>query len=118
MKARTAETGSWLGRRYQGLGIGREMRQAALHPIFAGLDADRATTHAWHDNTASLRVTRSLHYTETGTRRLQRRDRTDSMIAFSTTPEQWATVRRNDIHLVGVAAVRTQLETARPKDKA
>ncbi len=27
--------------------------------------------------------------------------------------EQWATVRRNHIHLVGVSAVREQLMTAR-----
>ena len=87
---RTAETGSWLGRRYQRRGIGMEMRQAALHLIFTGFDADHATTRAWHDNTASLRVTRSLPYTHTGTRREERRERHDTMLEFSMSPEQWA----------------------------
>jgi RimJ/RimL family protein N-acetyltransferase len=50
---RSAETGSWVGR-YQRRGIGREVRHAALHLIFAGFDAAQATTRAWHDNTASL----------------------------------------------------------------
>jgi hypothetical protein len=35
----------------------------ALHLIFAGFDADQAVTRAW-DNTASLRVTRSLPYAD------------------------------------------------------
>ncbi|MBX7430930.1 GNAT family N-acetyltransferase [Mycobacterium sp. Y57] len=64
---RHAETGSWVGRRYQRRGIGREMRHAALHLIFAGLEADHATTGAWHDNAASLAVTRALPYTQTAT---------------------------------------------------
>ena len=41
---RSAETGSWVGRGYQRRGIGREVRHAALHLIFAGFDADQATT--------------------------------------------------------------------------
>src|SRR5205823_3697427 len=39
---RTVFTGSWLGRRFQGQGIGKEMRAAALHLAFAGLGARRA----------------------------------------------------------------------------
>ena len=41
---RVAETGSWLGLAHQGQGIGKEMRAAVLHLIFAGLGADRAIT--------------------------------------------------------------------------
>ena len=110
---RIVETGSWLGRDYQGQGFGNEMRQAALHLIFAGFDADLTTTRAWQDNTASLRVTRSLPYTETGTSPKQRRGRIDAMVEFSMTAEQWATARQDDIHLVGVEAVREQLTLAR-----
>jgi RimJ/RimL family protein N-acetyltransferase len=47
---RTAETGSWIGQRHQGRGIGTEMRAAALGLIFDGLGAGTATTMAWHDN--------------------------------------------------------------------
>jgi RimJ/RimL family protein N-acetyltransferase len=112
---RTAETGSWLGREYQGQGIGREMREAALHLIFAGFDADQATTQAWHDNAASLGVTHSLPYTHTGTSRPPRRGRRDTLLAFVMTRSQWATVRRNDIQLHEIEAARAQLGTARAR---
>ncbi|GAB7066717.1 GNAT family N-acetyltransferase [Mycobacterium hodleri] len=102
---RTVTTGSWIGRRFQGRGLGREMRQAALHLIFAGLYADTAATRAWHDNVASLRVTRSLPYTEGTPAQEMRRGRPDTMRAFAMTRPQWQTVRRDDIHLGGVEAV-------------
>ncbi len=91
------------------------MRQAALHLIFAGFDADLAVTRAWHDNTASLGgVTRSLPYIETGGTTVEtRRDQPDTMVRFEMTSGRWATIRRDDIRLVGIEAVRTQLETAR-----
>ena len=103
---RTATTGSWLGRRYQRQGFGREMRQAALHLLFAGFSGERATTRAWQDNTASLRVTRSLPYTEGAATREMRRDRLDTMLSFSMTRTQWETVRRNDIEIGGLGPVR------------
>ena len=109
---RTATTGSWIGRRYQRQGLGREMRQAALHLIFAGLAGERATTRAWHDNTASLRVTGSLPYTEEGATEEQRRDRADTMLAFAMTRQQWLTVRRDDIQLAGIGPIRTFLGIA------
>lgn len=103
---RTATTGSWIGRRFQGRGLGREMRQAALHLIFAGLHANTAATRAWHDNVASLRVTRSLPYTEQGPAQEARRGRPDTMLAFAMSRPQWETVRRGDIDLGGVEPVR------------
>ncbi|CAA0133713.1 Putative succinyl-CoA transferase [Mycolicibacterium vanbaalenii] len=103
---RTAGTGSWLGRRYQGRGLGREMRQAALHLIFAGLDGERATTRAWHDNIASLRVTRSLPYTEDGAGKEPRRDHVDTMLSFSMTRARWEKVHRNDIEISGLGPTR------------
>lgn len=63
---REIETGSWLGRRYQGQGIGTEMRAAVLHLAFAGLHADYACTSAVTGNAASLGVTRKLGYAEDG----------------------------------------------------
>ncbi len=110
---RTAETGSWLGRRHQRRGIGREARQAALHLIFAGFDADRATTGAWHDNAASLSVTRSLPYTQTSTTVQPRRGHPDRMLNFAMSQGQWQGVRRDDIELIGIEAVRVQLATRR-----
>lgn len=103
---RTATTGSWLGRRYQRRGLGREIRLAALHLIFAGFNGERATTRAWHDNIASLGVTRSLPYIEDSATQEQRRGRADTMLSFSMTRTQWKTVRRGDIEISGLAQVR------------
>ena len=110
---RSAETGSWVGRRYQRRGIGREVRHAALHLIFAGFDADQATTRAWQDNTASLEVTGSLPYVQTGSWLQQRRERPDTMLEFAMSRAQWNTARREDIELIGIDAARAQLTTAR-----
>ena len=109
---RTATTGSWLGRRFQGRGLGREMREAALHLLFDGLGGDVAATRAWHDNAASLRVTRSLPYTEQAPRDEMRRGRPDTMLAFEMTRPQWQTIRRSDVHLEGVDPVREFLGVA------
>jgi len=103
---RTATTGSWIGREFQGRGLGKEMRQAALHLIFAGLNGETAATRAWHDNTASLRVTGSLPYTERGAVQEPRRTRPDTMLAFAMTRERWQTIHRSDIRLTGVEPVR------------
>ncbi len=106
---RSAETGSWIGMRYQRVGLGREMRQAALHLIFDGFGAKQATTKAWHDNAASLAVTRSLPYVQTGSSEQTRRGHTDLLIHFEMSRERWLTVRRDDITLHGVEAIREQL---------
>lgn len=63
---RSGETGSWLGLRYQGQGVGTRMRLAVLHLLFEGLDAQRATTSAFADNGPSNGVTRRLGYRENG----------------------------------------------------
>ncbi|MEN4449462.1 GNAT family protein [Mycobacterium sp. SM3041] len=110
---RTVSTGSWLGRRHQGRGLGREMRTAALQLIFAGFDADVARTAAWHDNAASLGVTRSLPYVQTGSSRQSRRGVFDTMLEFTMTRAQWETLRRRDIELIGVDAVIDQLALRR-----
>ncbi len=102
---RQFETGSWLGREFQGRGIGKEMRQAALHLGFAGLGATLATTAAWHDNDASLGVTRSLGYVEAGTQRRLRRTEMGTSHQFHLTRDDWeARLRRDDITLHGVDA--------------
>lgn len=106
---RSAETGSWIGRRHQRRGYGREIRCAALHLIFEGLRGERATTQAWHDNTASLAVTRSLPYVQAGTARAERRGHPDTMLQFAMNRQQWDGLGRDDIGLVGIKAVRTQL---------
>jgi RimJ/RimL family protein N-acetyltransferase len=53
---REVHTGSWLGRRYQGHGIGTQMRAAVLHLAFEGLGAQHAAFGAFEHNAASLGV--------------------------------------------------------------
>jgi RimJ/RimL family protein N-acetyltransferase len=57
-------TGSWLGRAYQGRGIGTEMRAAVLELAFRGLGADRAESDWLEGNEASRRVSEKLGYVE------------------------------------------------------
>jgi RimJ/RimL family protein N-acetyltransferase len=106
---RTASTGSWLGLGFHRQGLGREMRQAALHLLFAGFGGLHATTRAWHDNAASLGVTRSLPYTEGDATVEPRRGRPDTMLSFTMTRQQWLTICRTDIELAGTEPVRQLL---------
>ncbi|WP_030144831.1 GNAT family N-acetyltransferase [Spirillospora albida] len=71
---REVATGSWLGRRYQGQGIGTEMRAAVLHLAFGGLDVQDATSAAFLDNHASEAVSRKLGYRPDGIERHVLRD--------------------------------------------
>ncbi len=70
---RSGETGSWLGRRFQGGGIGTAMRQAMCALLFDHLGAEEVSSGAFMDNPASLAVSRKVGYVENGTFRQQRR---------------------------------------------
>ena len=67
---REVSTFSWLGLRYQGQGLGTEMRAAVLHLAFAGLGAAEAVSGAFDDNAQSLRVSEKLGYEFDGIERL------------------------------------------------
>jgi RimJ/RimL family protein N-acetyltransferase len=64
--ARVVQTASWVGRAFQGQGIGKEMRAAMLHLAFEGLGADFAYSGSFDDHPASMAVSRSLGYIENG----------------------------------------------------
>lgn len=64
---REVSTGSWLGMRHQGKGLGKEMRAAVLLFAFDHLGARTARSSAFEDNPGSLGVSRSLGYREDGT---------------------------------------------------
>jgi RimJ/RimL family protein N-acetyltransferase len=65
-RTRAVGTGSWLGRRFQGRGVGTEMRTAVLELAFRGLGATVARSGAIDGNVASLRVSGKLGYREVG----------------------------------------------------
>ncbi|MGN6377770.1 MAG: GNAT family N-acetyltransferase [Gaiellales bacterium] len=65
-ETREVSTGSWLGRLYQGRGLGTEMRAAVLELAFEHLGAQRATSGAIDGNVASRRVSDKLGYRQVG----------------------------------------------------
>jgi RimJ/RimL family protein N-acetyltransferase len=69
---RTASTGSWLGRAFQGRGIGTAMRQVVCAFAFDCLDAQTITSSAFADNPASLTVSRKCGYLSNGIKTVNR----------------------------------------------
>lgn len=67
---RSVATGSWLSRSYQGRGLGKEMRAAVLLFAFDHLGAEVAESDAAVWNQASLGVSRSLGYRNSGVKRV------------------------------------------------
>lgn len=107
---RQFETGSWLGLEYHGKGYGKELREASLHLGFAGLEALRATTCAYHDNEPSLGVTRGLGYQPNGNAFRKRRDLPTELQLFVMDHDYWAMHRRrDDIEIYGLDACRDLL---------
>lgn len=105
--SRTVETGSWLGLRHQGRGIGTRMRRMMLHLVFEGLGARIATTSAFADNAASNGVTRAIGYEPNGVTVMVREGRAADHIDYRLTREAWAAQPdRPEVELHGVEAVR------------
>jgi RimJ/RimL family protein N-acetyltransferase len=103
---RSVETGSWLGRAYQGQGLGKEMRQAVLHLAFEGLGADEAHSGAFHDNAASLATSRTVGYVDNGETRALRRGVPDRILKVRIDRAIWQERRRDDIEIIGLEACR------------
>jgi RimJ/RimL family protein N-acetyltransferase len=97
LHTRTFESGSWLGRAFQGRGIGKEMRAAVLHLGFEGLSAQRAETGAYDHNVASLGVTRALGYEPNGDTIVAPRGEPQTELAFKMSRATFERVRREDI---------------------
>jgi GNAT superfamily N-acetyltransferase len=100
--AASVDTFSWLARRYQGQGLGREMREAMLHLVFEGLGAERAGSEAFEDNSPSIAVSRAVGYEQNGVQWALRQDRPAPMVRFLMTRQRWLERRRNDITVDGV----------------
>ena len=63
---RTVDSSSFLIPGVRGRGYGKQMRTAVLALAFGPLAAEAAITSAWHDNHASLGVSRALGYRPNG----------------------------------------------------
>ncbi|OLT11299.1 GNAT family N-acetyltransferase [Pseudonocardia sp. CNS-139] len=84
---RSVLTGSWIGLRHQGRGIGTEMRAAVLAFAFDHLGAVRARSGAFTDNLASLRVSERLGYRRNGSEWVPRRGVPAEQVRLVVTPE-------------------------------
>ena len=111
---RVVNTGSWLGRRFQGAGLGKEMRAAIVHLAFAGLDALEARSGFWHDNEPSRRVSESLGYEVVGERWVLRRGVRDKELEARLRREVWEPRRRDDITIEGLDESCLELFGATP----
>ena len=103
------ETGSWLGLRHQGAGVGTRMRLMILHLAFEGLGAQVATTAAWEDNAASNAVTRKIGYQPNGRDVLAREDAATVSLRYLLDRAAWDSrpeALRPEVTLHGVDGVR------------
>lgn len=104
---REVNTHSWLGRRYQGQGIGTEMRAAVLDLAFAGLGTESAVTGALTDNAASNGVSRKLGYEPNGIVRTRVRDTLGYEQRFKLNRDRWQQHRTVPVQIHNLEPCRT-----------
>ena len=87
---RTVDTSSFLISSVRGRGFGKQMRRAVLALAFGPMEAAAAITSAWHDNHASLGVSRSLGYRPNGeTLHAREDDSADVMVHLRLPRSDW-----------------------------
>ncbi len=105
---RTVDSASFLTAAARGRGWGKQMRRAVLALAFGPLEAEYAITSAWHDNAASLGVSRSLGYIDNGVERHPREGRVspdelvDDMVHLRLSRAEWQ--RRHAADGITIAA--------------
>src|SRR3954470_12314023 len=114
LESRTVDSSSWLIESARGRGIGKAMRTAVLTLAFDGLDAAAAVSEAWHDNTASLGVSRSLGYVDDSERQHPRGDGTDRMVGLRLDRMAWHATPRPRVRTEGLDACRHLFGPALP----
>ena len=86
---RVVISGSWLGREFQGQGLGTEARAAILALAFDGLGADAAESGYFEGNAASARVSEKLGYRIWGNEVLAIEGKRELEINVRCTRETW-----------------------------
>lgn len=109
---REVGSGSWIAKRYQGRGLGTEMREAMLHFAFEGLGALAANSGAYEDNPASNRVSEKAGYERNGVGSVVRRRGPKAPggssaeraieVSYRIERDRWLERRRADIELIGL----------------
>ena len=103
---REVKSGSWLGRAYQGQGVGKEMRAAILTLAFEGLGAEVAHSGGFADNETSLNVSRALGYRDNGRRTAERRGVASELIELRLDRADWLPRAHLDVQIVGLRECR------------
>ncbi len=103
---RVVDTGSWLGREFQGRGLGKEMRSAVLGFAFDGLAALVAESSAFLDNAASNGVSRALGYEDNGRGTLAPQGVSRETQKFRMTLDGWRSRPRPTITIEGLEGCR------------
>jgi RimJ/RimL family protein N-acetyltransferase len=103
---REVKSGSWLGRAYQGRGLGREMRAAILTLAFDGLGALVAHSGGFTDNEASLKVSRSLGYEDNGRRMVPRRGVPAELVDLRLERAKWEVQDHVNVEIVSLDECR------------
>jgi len=101
---RTVGSGSWLGREFQGRGIGKLMRQAALTLAFDHLGARFAESEAFIDNPASNKVSLAIGYQPNGFGQLAPRGVARATQRFRMTLDDWRARPRPEVAVEGLEA--------------
>ncbi|RKS06910.1 RimJ/RimL family protein N-acetyltransferase [Nocardiopsis sp. Huas11] len=99
---REVGTGSWLGRSFQGRGIGTEMRAAVLHLAFEGLGALSALSTAFEGNEASAAVSRRLGYRPNGVDTVAVRGKAVQGLHYRLTRQDWERHRTVPVTVSGL----------------
>jgi RimJ/RimL family protein N-acetyltransferase len=86
---RTVDSSSFLVPPVRGRGYGRQMRAAVLALAFGPMRARAAITSAWHDNHASLGVSRALGYPPNGESLHPRAEHVDVMLHMRLRRADW-----------------------------
>jgi len=101
LRQRTVTTASWLGQRFQGGGLGTEMRTAVLELAFTGLGAVAAESAAVETNHASARVSEKLGYLHCGESVVEPRGVPTRARHFRLEREQWEITDHPPVEITG-----------------
>ncbi|MDQ3030005.1 MAG: GNAT family N-acetyltransferase [Actinomycetota bacterium] len=93
---RVVDSWSFLATDSRGRGLGKQMRRAVLALAFGPLAAESAVTSAWHDNHASLGVSRSLGYRDNGVSVHRRGDTRGTIAHLRMIRADWCRTERAD----------------------
>lgn len=104
---RVVDSSSFLATGARGRGWGKQMRTAVLALAFGPLGAEAAITSAWHDNHASLGVSRAVGYLPNGESYLARDGGADVLVHLMLKRDAWlASGLADDVEISGFEPCR------------